>query len=243
MQGPGYPGAAPLAGLAGAGAAAQKGVQPGPAYPGGPILGLPGDRGVEETQPSKGDNQRAAASAPSPADIQPTRPANHLPEGQSAKPERVGASPVDGGAPKSKKPLIIAGIAVAAVGAIVAGIFAFTSGSDNSPEGKVRGAITAFSGALKDGDLNQLRATTCGDLHTFYQEISPEQFRGVHKSSADRGTIPVVSSVNAVRITDNAAIAEATVAPSGDPGKPSARTFDLQNENGTWKVCDPAAKN
>ncbi|MFD9615201.1 hypothetical protein ACFWWS_38185, partial [Streptomyces sp. NPDC059083] len=48
-----------------------------------------------------------------------------------------------------------------------------------------------------------------------------------------------VKSVDAIQITGDAALAQATVYTAADPSKTSARTFDLRNEGGSWKVCDP----
>ena len=71
-------------------------------------------------------------------------------------------------------------------------------------------------------------------------QVTADQFKGVHQLSTERGSIPVVASVDAVRITGDTALAEATVYTSADPSKRTARTFDLQRTDGNWKVCDPA---
>ncbi len=134
--------------------------------------------------------------------------------------------------------LLVAGAAVLVV-AVIVGAVLMTTG-DNSPEGQVRAAIGEYTDALREGDLNTLRSTTCGQLHDFYQGISAEQFQGVHQLSTEQGSIPVVDSVNAVRITDDTALAEATVYTAAE-SKRTARTFDLQNTGDGWKVCDPTA--
>ncbi|MFD3509252.1 hypothetical protein [Nocardia sp. NPDC058666] len=206
------------------------------------------DKDVEETQPSPprgpGVPQRTGGSAPSPADIQPTRPANQLAEGprQVAPPQRVGAEQGEPGKAggKSKKLLLMAGAGVVLVVALIAGAFAVMGGTDSSPEGQVRAVIGDYTDALQSGDLEELRASTCGQLHDFYQGIEPDKFDGVHKASTERGSIPVVDSVDAVRITGDTALAQATVYTSSDPSKRTARTFDLQRTDGSWKVCDPA---
>ncbi|MFE9786048.1 hypothetical protein ACFYO7_11760 [Nocardia salmonicida] len=205
-------------------------------------------RGVEETQPSPprgpGAPQRTGGSAPSPADIQPTRPAQQLAEGQRqvAPPQRIGVqgeAPAEPGAKKSKKWLLAAGGAAVLVVALIATVVALM-GTDDSPEGQVKAVIGDYTDALRSGDLEDLRASTCGELHTFYQGISAEQFKGVHEVSTERGSIPVVDSVDAVRITGDTALAQATVYTTADPSKRTARTFDLQRTDGSWKVCDPA---
>ncbi|MFD6451299.1 hypothetical protein ACFWF3_10990 [Nocardia sp. NPDC060220] len=234
------PAAAGLSGLAAAGNQS----------PGGTAAADSDQQGVEETQPSPprgpGAPQRTGGSAPSPADIQPTRPAQQLAEGQRqvAPPQRIGFEQgEEAGAPgaeRSKKWLLAAGGAAVLVVALIATVVALMGGADDSPEGQVKAVIGDYTDALRSGDLEDLRASTCGELHTFYQGISPEQFKGVHDVSTERGSIPVVDSVDAVRITGDTALAQATVYTTADPSKRTARTFDLQRTDGSWKVCDPA---
>ncbi|WP_043659053.1 Rv0361 family membrane protein, partial [Nocardia thailandica] len=158
-----------------------------------------------------------------------------------AQPQRVGpVGESEQAAPRSKRWLIIAGAAVAVVLALVAGIVLLTGVGSSSPEEQVRTAITEYTDALGKGDLDQLRATTCGPLHDFYQGITAQQFDTVHRLSNERGSIPVVSSVTAVRITGDTALAEAQVYTKADTSKRTARTFDLQRSGDEWKVCDPA---
>ena len=228
----------------------QQGLgQQGPTVPGPQGSRGPEQLGFEETQPSPqrgpGAPQRTGGSAPSPADIQPTRPAQQLAEGQRqvAPPQRIGAqgeAPAEPGAKQSKKWLLAAGGAAVLVVALIATVVALMGGTDDSPEGQVKAVIGDYTDALRSGDLEDLRASTCGDLHTFYQGITAEQFKGVHEVSTERGSIPVVDSVDAVRITGDTALAQATVYTSADPSKRTARTFDLQRTDGSWKVCDPA---
>ncbi|KQY28409.1 hypothetical protein ASD42_27460 [Nocardia sp. Root136] len=228
----------------------QQGLgQQGPAGPGPQGPRGAEQLGVEETQPSPprgpGAPQRTGGSAPSPADIQPTRPAQQLAEGQRqvAPPQRIGAqgeAPAEPGAKQSKKWLLAAGGAAVLVVALIATVVALMGGTDDSPEGQVKAVIGDYTDALRSGDLEDLRASTCGELHTFYQGITAEQFKGVHEVSTERGSIPVVDSVDAVRITGDTALAQATVYTSADPSKRTARTFDLQRTDGSWKVCDPA---
>ncbi|MFD3744881.1 hypothetical protein [Nocardia sp. NPDC058633] len=209
-----------------------------------------GQQGVEDTQPSppRGPDapQRTGGSAPSPADIQPTRPAQQLADGprQVAPPQRIEVQQsAAAGEPenkRSKKWLLAAGGAAVLVVALIATIVALMGGADNSPEGQVKAVIGDYTDALRSGDLEDLRASTCGELHEFYQGITAEQFNGVHQVSTERGSIPVVDSVDAVRITGDTALAQATVYTSADPSKRTARTFDLQRTDGSWKVCDPA---
>ncbi|MFD3462578.1 hypothetical protein ACFWVM_22940 [Nocardia fluminea] len=161
-----------------------------------------------------------------------------------APPQRVGVQQGEQagepGAARSKKWLLAAGGAAVLVVALIATVMALMGGADDSPEGQVKAVIGDYTDALRSGDLENLRASTCGDLHAFYQGITPEQFKGVHEVSTERGSIPVVDSVDAVRITGDTALAQATVYTTADPSKRTARTFDLQRTDGSWKVCDPA---
>lgn len=45
--------------------------------------------------------------------------------------------------------------------------------------------------------------------------------------------------MDAIQITGDTALAQATVFTAADPAKLSSRTFDLRNEGGSWKVCEP----
>lgn len=160
---------------------------------------------------------------------------------QIAQPQRVPAggvdAPADGG---SKKKLLLIGGAILAVVVVIGAVVGLTSGgTDNSPEAKVKRAISTYTDGLSSGDLEKLRGITCGTQHDFYSKISAEQFAGVYKTSKEQKSIPVVKSVDAIKITGDTAMASATVYTEADPGKQSARTFDLRQTDGDWKVCDP----
>ncbi|BAW10477.1 conserved hypothetical protein [Nocardia seriolae] len=160
-----------------------------------------------------------------------------------AQPQRVPAA-ADGEAKaaggSNKKVWIIAAAAVVAVVAIVAVVFGVQKhNTDNSPEALVQKTITAYTDALNSGNLDTLRAVTCGTQHEFYQKISADQFNGVYRTSKEQKSIPQVKSIDAIQVTGDTALAQATVFTAADPSKTSARTFDLRNEGGAWKVCDP----
>ncbi|QIS07888.1 hypothetical protein F5X71_34080 [Nocardia brasiliensis] len=221
--------------------------QPGPQGPSAPPQGGPAPvEDARQAPPRPG-------SAPSPADIQPTTPAQSLagprpPQPRPiAQPQRITpaaaqapAAPETPATGRSKRWLLaVAGAAVLVVVLIGVAVVLVTGAGGNSPEEKVRAAITDYTRALKKGDLNALRSTTCGPLHDFYQGIPADQFAGVHQLSMDRRNIPVIDGIDAIRITDKTAIAQATVYTEADPAKRSARTFDLQETDDGWKVCDP----
>ncbi|WP_433713164.1 hypothetical protein ACQP2U_02325 [Nocardia sp. CA-084685] len=220
---------------------------PGPKQAGaqGPAQGGPG---VEETAPSapRGPGRpRQVASAPSPADTQLTRPAQPVNAPRPmAQPQRI--TPADqqpaadeASAGPSKRWLFIGAAAVALIAVVGLVVVLVGNRGDNSPEAKVRATITDYTAALKSGDLPALRNSTCGQLHDFYQNIAAHQFAGVHQLSTDRKNIPVVASVDTIKITDKTAIAQASVYTDADPTKRSARTFDLEQTADGWKVCDP----
>ncbi|MER7451722.1 hypothetical protein ABTW96_15725 [Nocardia beijingensis] len=230
---------------------------PGPKQPGphGPAAPPQHGPGVEDTRPSPQRPQgrpRQVATAPSPADVQQTVPAQSMGDPRApqtrpvAPPQRIPPAPQPGAGASATGParpdrrLIVFGAAAVAVLALIGVIVALvTMSGDESPEAQVRSAITSYTDALKSGDLDALRSTTCGPLHDFYQGIPSDQFAGVHKLSMERKNIPVVDSIDAIRITDGTAIAQATVYTEADPAKRSARTFDLQRTDDGWKVCDP----
>ncbi|WP_330251857.1 hypothetical protein OG874_37980 [Nocardia sp. NBC_00565] len=212
--------------------------------------------GLEETAPSAArpsTRPRQVASAPSPADMQQTTPAQPVPGSRPpqprviAQPQRItppGMQPpatAEAPAGRSKRGLYTLLGAAALVVVAVVGLAVVLIGNrgDNSPDAKVRASITDYTAALKSGDLAALRKTTCGPLHDFYQGIPADQFASVHQLSMDRKNIPVVAGVDAIKITDKTAIAQATVYTDADPTKRSARTFDLERTDDGWKVCDP----
>lgn len=239
-RGPGGPRqAGQQGGQHGPGAQQESGGARGPGAPQGP--GAHQGPGAPQ---GPGGPPRQSASAPSPADIQPTRPAEQVAERQRqvAPPQRIDAPQVDGpgdtGPKRSKRWLLAVGAAAVLVLALIATVVALMTGGDNSPEGQVRTAIGEYTDALRDGDLEALRSSTCGQLNEFYQGLTAEEFNGVHQLSTEEGSLPIVASVDAVRITGDTALAEATVYTDSDPER-TARTFDLERTDGTWKVCDP----
>ncbi|MGA4787014.1 hypothetical protein A5780_12070 [Nocardia sp. 852002-20019_SCH5090214] len=163
-----------------------------------------------------------------------------------AQPQRVpapepGPDAAPGQPARSKRWLLLAGGAVVVViVAIVAVVALVTGGSDNSPEAQVKGAVNSYTNALASGNLSQLQSATCGKLHDFYQNIAPDQYAGVHKLAVDQKKIPKVAGVDGVQITGDKAVAQVDIYTDADPSRSTARTFDLQQTDGGWKVCDPA---
>ncbi|WP_155981084.1 hypothetical protein [Nocardia sp. CNY236] len=215
---------------------------------------MPIHRGQQtgQTNPTAGTARRLPPPAPSPADTQPTMsvPATAgrrpVPPRTVAQPQRIPApaQPAGGAAAEvssRKRPTrLVMGAAIGLVVALAAVVLAFVAfRDDNSPPAQVRAAITTYTDALAAGDLAVLQQTTCGSLHQFYRDIPIEQFDGVHQLSVERQDIPVIDSIDAIRITEDTAITQATVYTEADPANRSARTFDLQRTDDGWKVCDP----
>ena len=100
------------------------------------------------------------------------------------------------------------------------------SGSgESSPEAQVQTAISTYVDALQTGDLATLRTSTCGALGEYYRTIPDAAFAQVHDNAVAQKTIPQVGAVDAVRITDDTAIAQVQASlPS--TGEQSWRTFD-----------------
>lgn len=199
---------------------------------------------------------------------QPQMPPPQMPQRQSpqpkapqpvrAAPQRVGVaagiSPqqplptrIEPAAPEQTKRsgkgwYIAAGAAaVAIVAAIGVALYVSSESSsgENSPEAQVQTAISTYVDALASGDIAALRTATCGSLADYYQSVPDDAFAQVHQNAVTQKTIPQVSAVDAVRITDDTAIAqvEASIPATGER---SWRTFDLERQDGTWKVCDPS---
>ncbi|WP_460720774.1 Rv0361 family membrane protein [Nocardia heshunensis] len=225
---------------------------------GGPRIAPPQRVGAGAPQGPQGPRGPQAPNAPQ-GPSGPTAPqgpggpnapqASQPSQAPLAQPQRVpAADAVDGekkaGAGSKKKVLIIAAavVVVAAVVGVVTGLV-MKNKSDNSPEALVQKTITSYTDALNNGNLDTLRAVTCGAPHDFYQKISADQFTGVYRTSKEQKSIPLVKSLDAIKVTGDTAIAQATVYTAADPTKTTARTFDLKNEGGSWKVCDPQSGN
>ncbi|WP_443093705.1 Rv0361 family membrane protein [Nocardia flavorosea] len=210
--------------------------QPAPQRPGGPPPG-PRQGGRPQPPPPR------PGTAPSPADLKPTAAEQRVAQAppQRAQPQRVEPAPAPAATPgdSNKKWLIAGGVAVALVVALIAILVGAGSG-DDSPQARISAAIGDYTGALENGDLPALRDATCGALHDYYQGLSEEQFAGVHRQAVSEGSIPEVTGVDAVKITDRTALAQVTVQTDADPEE-TTRTFDLQETEAGWKVCDPPA--
>ncbi|MGR6580378.1 Rv0361 family membrane protein [Rhodococcus qingshengii] len=187
----------------------------------------PPQRAAPQPQQRAAPQRVGVAATPPPAQPMPTRI-------EPAAPEKT---------KRSRKGWYIAAAAagVAVLAAIGVAVFVSSnSGSgESSPEAQVQTAISTYVDALQTGDLATLRTSTCGALGEYYRTIPDAAFAQVHDNAVAQKTIPQVGAVDAVRITDDTAIAQVQASlPS--TGEQSWRTFDLERQDGTWKVCDPS---
>jgi hypothetical protein len=197
-----------------------------------------------------------------PKATQPTPPPRQAPTPpppqQRAAPQRVGvaATPppaqpmptrIEPAAPEKTKrsgkgwyiAAAAAGVAVLAAIGVAVFVSSNSGSGESSPEAQVQTAISTYVDALQTGDLATLRTSTCGALGEYYRTIPDAAFAQVHDNAVAQKTIPQVGAVDAVRITDDTAIAQVQASlPS--TGEQSWRTFDLERQDGTWKVCDPS---
>ncbi|MCS4256249.1 hypothetical protein M2405_004559 [Rhodococcus erythropolis] len=201
--------------------------------------------------------QRSAPQPPQRSAPQPPQRSAPQPQ-QRAAPQRVGvaATPppaqpmptrIEPAAPEKTKrsgkgwyiAAAAAGVAVLAAIGIAVFVSSNSGSGESSPEAQVQTAISTYVDALQTGDLATLRTSTCGALGEYYRTIPDAAFAQVHDNAVAQKTIPQVGAVDAVRITDDTAIAQVQASlPS--TGEQSWRTFDLERQDGTWKVCDPS---
>ncbi|MFT0613398.1 nuclear transport factor 2 family protein [Rhodococcus qingshengii] len=202
---------------------------------------------------------RQAPTPPPPQRAAPQPPQRAAPQPpQRAAPQRVGvaATPppaqpmptrIEPAAPEKTKrsgkgwyiAAAAAGVAVLAAIGVAVFVSSNSGSGESSPEAQVQTAISTYVDALQTGDLATLRTSTCGALGEYYRTIPDAAFAQVHDNAVAQKTIPQVGAVDAVRITDDTAIAQVQASlPS--TGEQSWRTFDLERQDGTWKVCDPS---
>ena len=154
----------------------------------------------------------------------------------AASPQRVGA-PEQGKVSRRWLGAVLAALMVfAAVG--VAGLV-YLSGdrAEDTTQDQIRTSIESFTEALSSGDLETLRTSSCGDLQTYYRDISDADFAEVHRAAVEQGNIPIVEAVEAVQINGESAIAQVEAYTEANPGEKSPRTFDLRLVDEEWKVC------
>ena len=130
--------------------------------------------------------------------------------------------------PAAKKRLwLIVGIVAAVVLIGIAGFAVYTRLAPGTP----RDAVNTWFEALKDRDINALRATTC----TQYQDevndanLDDEEIRTV------TWNITAIDDIDAESAT---ATIEISFTENGDPQRETLH-YSVVKENGDWKVCGP----
>ncbi|UGQ52447.1 nuclear transport factor 2 family protein [Rhodococcus qingshengii] len=187
----------------------------------------PPQRAAPQPQQRAAPQRVGVAATPPPAQPKPTRIEPAAPE----KTKRSGKGWYIAAA--------AAGVAVLAAIGVAVFVSSNSGSGESSPEAQVQTAISTYVDALQTGDLATLRTSTCGALGEYYRTIPDAAFAQVHDNAVAQKTIPQVGAVDAVRITDDTAIAQVQASlPS--TGEQSWRTFDLERQDGTWKVCDPS---
>ncbi len=131
----------------------------------------------------------------------------------------------------------IGAVVVVAVIAAVAIALVLQNRAQNSPESRIRACIVTCGLGRTAGDLDTLRASTCGSLADFYASVDPDEFDSVHDLAVQDGSVPVVTSVDRIQITDATAIAQVTAHTTRNPADVTDRTFDLALVGDEWKVC------
>ncbi|MFI7163139.1 MULTISPECIES: Rv0361 family membrane protein [Rhodococcus] len=207
--------------------AIPKAAQPTPPPRQAPAPPPPPQRSAPQPQQRAAPQRVGVAATPPPAQPMPTRIEPAAPE----KTKRSGKGWYIAAA--------AAGVAVLAAIGIAVFVSSNSGSGESSPEAQVQTAISTYVDALQTGDLATLRTSTCGALGEYYRTIPDAAFAQVHDNAVAQKTIPQVGAVDAVRITDDTAIAQVQASlPS--TGEQSWRTFDLERQDGTWKVCDPS---
>jgi serine/threonine protein kinase len=132
-------------------------------------------------------------------------------------------------------------VAVAVFGAIVA--VATTTSTPHGPqkvsrEDQIRDTIHKFDVAVQTGDLAALRGVTCGNMRDEYVNYDEREWNDTYRRVAAAKQYPVVASIDQVVVNGQHAEANITTFMAYAPQVRSARSMDLQDSNGQWKICE-----
>ena len=190
----------------------------------------------KQDKPDSASKQPVSGAKPK----QPVGPQRIPARGEAARSQSASsaASPQRVGAPEQGK------VSRRWLGGVLAALMVFAavvylSGdrAEDTTQDQIRTSIESFTEALSSGDLETLRTSSCGDLQTYYREISDADFAEVHRAAVEQGNIPIVEAVEAVQINGESAIAQVEAYTEANPGEKSPRTFDLRLVDEEWKVC------
>jgi serine/threonine protein kinase len=140
-------------------------------------------------------------------------------------------------------------VAVAVLGAIAAVVYVLepTNGTTTtstpsssqkiSQEDQIRDTIHKFDVAVQTGDLTALRSLTCGSTRDGYIDYDEHAWQETYQRVAAAKQYPVIASIDQVVVNGQHATANITTFMGYDPSLRSARSLDLQDTDGQWKIC------
>ena len=139
-----------------------------------------------------------------------------------------GQYPVPAPAPKKRLGLIIGIVAAVMVVLVaIAGVAVYMQLVADTP----RGAVNAWFDALKERDIDSVRALTCAE---YASEVAEVDF------SEEITTVSwEVTAVNEVNSDSATATIDISYTERGQTERETV-TFSVVKENGDWKVCGPA---
>ncbi|MCK0439417.1 DUF4878 domain-containing protein [Gordonia alkaliphila] len=172
------------------------------------------------------DDVAAAAAAE-------TKPAEQAWSTSAHQPEVIAPATTD--EPKKGRAGLWAAIVVALV--IVAAVLIWFFGFNESEQDKVADAAETYQTAMADGDLEALKAITCGEQYAIYADMSPEEFTQAYESQKSRNQMMLFKDVNAVAIDGDTARVGVDVYSTDDPNTTTSAQVTLSKVNGEWKVC------
>ncbi len=106
-----------------------------------------------------------------------------------------------------------------------------------SQEDMVRLTIQNFDVAVQKGDLAVLRSITCGTTRDNYVNYDDKAWADTHARVAAAQQYPVVDSIDQVIVNGDHAEANVTSFMAYAPQTRSTRSFDLQYQDGQWRIC------
>ena len=165
---------------------------------------------------------------------------NDQPIPRTAMPQRIGPESTPN---KHRKPrgntlkrltVIVASLALLAA-LVLAALFAYDQLRGPTDEDLAETAIENYMAAVERGELDDLRASTCGTAREYYDGLTPAEFTSIYDASRD--SIPIIDSIERIEITENRALAEVTAHTAARAEK-TVRTVGLERVGDEWKVCD-----
>ncbi|MFC0314719.1 nuclear transport factor 2 family protein [Gordonia phosphorivorans] len=120
---------------------------------------------------------------------------------------------------------------------VVAGVLTWFFAFNESDQDKVADVAEQYQTAMAEGDLETLKAITCGEQYATYSTISPEDFAKAFQSQKDRNQMMLFKDINAVAIDGDVARVGVDVYSTDDPDNTTSAQVTLNKVDGEWKVC------